>query len=144
MAVRADLERVDEECFEKAIDKVIAGFERNLIKDEEQERTVAYHEVGHAIVGWFLPGGNPLLKLTIRPRSKGALGFAQYLPSEVGLKHKQDLLDEMACILGGRAAEEVFRGESTTGAHDDFRKANAIAQSLIGTYGMGSSFANTR
>jgi AFG3 family protein len=115
-----------------------------MIKDEEEEKTVAYHEVGHAIVGWFLKGGNPLLKLTIRPRSKGALGFAQYLPSEIGLKHKQDLLDEIACILGGRAAEEIFRKEITTGAHDDFKKANSIAQSIIGTYGLGTSFSNTR
>ena len=105
---------------------------------------MAYHEVGHALGGWFLEGGNPLLKLTIKPRSKGALGFAQYLPSEIGLKKKQDLLDEIACILGGRAAEEVFRGKVTTGAHDDFKKANHIARSMIETYGLGSSIKNTR
>jgi AFG3 family protein len=114
------------------------------MKDEEQEITVAYHEVGHAIVGWFLKGGSPLLKLTIKPRSKGALGFAQYLPSEIELKQKQDLLDQIACILGGRAAEEVFRGCVTTGAYDDFQKANKIAQDIIGTYALGDSLGTTR
>lgn len=142
--MRENRESITEECFEKAIDKVIGGFERKAMKDEQQEITVAYHEVGHAIVGWFLNGGNPLLKLTIKPRSKGALGFAQYLPSEIELKHKQDLLDQIACILGGRAAEEVFRGCVTTGAYDDFQKANSIAQDIIGTFGMSSSLGSAR
>ena len=142
--MREELSGVNEECFEKAIDKVIAGFERNAIKDEEQEKTVAYHEVGHALVGWFLEGGSPLLKSTIRPRSKGALGFAQYLPAEIALQNKQNLLDEVACILGGRAAEEVFRGVSTTGAYDDFKKANKIVRNMIEAHGLGSSFSNTR
>lgn len=144
IAVRNKLSAIDEYCFEQAIDKVIAGFERDSAKDKDQETTVAYHEVGHAIVGWFLEGGDPLLKLTIRPRSKGALGFAQYLPKEVGLKSKQNLLDEIACILGGRAAEEIFRDSISTGAYDDFQKASQIAKDIIFTYGMSGTKNNIR
>ena len=123
---------------------MIAGFEYEGMKDPEQEKIVAYHEVGHALTGWFLAGGDPLLKLTIVPRSKGALGFAQYLPREIEMKTKQDMLDRITVLLGGRAAEEVYCNTITTGASDDFQKASKIATDIVTTMGMGNIHRNIR
>ena len=95
-------------------------------------------------MGWFLKGGDPLLKLTIRARSKGALGFAQYLPKEIGLKDRQDLLDNIACLMAGRAAEEVFCSVVGSGAHDDFSKAHRHAVDIVCTYGMSENQGNIR
>ena len=89
------------EDFERSIEKVIAGVERTRKIDPEDERTVAYHESGHAVVGWLLKGANPLLKLTIVPRSKGALGFAQYLPKESQLTSREEFMDQIATVLAG-------------------------------------------
>lgn len=88
----------------------------------EERKTVAYHEAGHAVAGWFLEHSNPLLKITIIPRSKGSLGFAQYLPDEMSLYGKEQLLDMMKVSLGGRVAESIFFGKVTTGASDDIKK----------------------
>ena len=88
----------------------------------KERKTVAYHEAGHAVVGWFLEHANPLLKITIIPRSKGALGFAQYLPDEVNLYSKEQLIDMVKVALGGRVAEQVFFNKVTTGASDDIKK----------------------
>ena len=103
---------------------------------EEERKRVAYHEAGHAVAGWFLENSDPLLKITIIPRSKGSLGFAQYLPSEVALYTKEQLLDMIKTALGGRIAEEIFYESVTTGASDDIKKVTRIAQSLVQTYGM--------
>jgi len=88
--------------FESATDRVIGGLEKtnNLLSPQER-RTVAYHEAGHAIAGWFLEHADPLLKVTIVPRGGGALGFAQYLPKEVALLSKEAILDKMCMALGG-------------------------------------------
>ena len=88
----------------------------------EERKTVAYHESGHAVAGWFLENANPLLKITIIPRSKGSLGFAQYLPEEVGLYYREALIDMIKVALGGRIAEEIFFDTVTTGASDDIKK----------------------
>jgi AFG3 family protein len=96
----------------------------------------AFHESGHAVVSWFLEGASPLLKLTIVPRSKGSLGFAQYLPSESTLETKEELLDRICFILGGRCAEEFFFNRITTGAYDDLRKAYDMAHALVTKLGM--------
>ena len=93
----------------------------------EERKTVAYHEAGHAVSGWFLEHSNPLLKITIIPRSKGSLGFAQYLPEELSLYHKEALIDMICVALGGRIAEEIFFGKVTTGASDDIKKVTQIA-----------------
>lgn len=87
---------------------MIGGLEKKSSITEEERRTVAVHESGHGVVSWFLEGGLPLLKLTIIPRSKGALGFAQYLPNETSLEKRGDLVDRLTSILGGRVAEEIF------------------------------------
>lgn len=135
MTARAGRDKVLPKDFEGAVDRVIAGLEMKRLTKKNVEK-VAVHESGHGLVGWFLRGGSPLIKLTIVPRSKGSLGFAQYLPSEEGLKYEETLKDEIAVILGGRIAEEVFFGEVTTGAFDDLQKAYQLAYSIVTQYGM--------
>lgn len=103
---------------------------------EQERRTVAVHESGHAVASWFLEGGHPLLKLTIIPRSKGSLGFAQYLPNESSLETREELMDRICCILGGRCSEELFNGKVTTGAYDDLKKAYDIARKMVVNFGM--------
>merc|ERR1719410_3398707 len=102
----------------------------------QQKRTVALHETGHAICGWFLENADPLLKVSIVPRSSGALGFAQYLPEEMSLYSKEAILDKIAVALGGRAAEELFVGRISTGASDDLDKVTKMAYSMVSVYGM--------
>lgn len=94
------------------------------------------HESGHAAVAWYLEGADPLLKLTIIPRSKGSLGFAQYFVNETKLNTKTQLIDRICFILGGRCAEERFFGKITNGASDDLKKAYEIAHSLVVKLGM--------
>ena len=105
----------------------------------EERKTVAYHEAGHAVAGWFLEHSNPLLKITVIPRSKGALGFAQYLPEELSLYHKEALLDMIKVALGGRVAEQIFFDTVTTGASDDIKKVTQIANGLVTSYGMSDA-----
>jgi len=90
------------------------------------------------VASWFLEGGHPLLKLTIIPRTKGSLGFAQYLPNENSLETKEELLDRLCTILGGRVAEEIFFKRITTGAYDDLKKAYELAHTLVTKYGMST------
>lgn len=138
-AVRNNNKWVERYDFEMAIERVIGGLEKKKLLSEEEERVVAVHESGHGVVAWFLPGAMPLLKLTIIPRSKGALGFAQYLPSEQSLETKDELLDRLVSVLGGRVAEEEFFGKVTTGAYDDLQKAYRIAHSMVTKLGMNES-----
>jgi AFG3 family protein len=86
-----------------------------MVISENERRTVAYHESGHAVAGWFIEHADPLLKLTIIPRSKGSLGFAQYLPNELHLHTKEQLLDIICTALGGRIVEQMFFNKITTG-----------------------------
>ncbi len=88
----------------------MAGIEQSFTLDDNERRKVAYHECGHAVSSWFLEGASPLLKITIVPRSKGALGFAQYLPNESMLMTKEMLCDQLSVALGGRISEEIFFG----------------------------------
>lgn len=123
--------------FEQATDRVIGGLETNRIMSPEEKKTVAYHEAGHAVAGWFLEHADPLLKVTIVPRGKGSLGYAQYLPKEVALHSREALTDMMCMALGGRASEFVnFDGRITTGASDDLRRVTQIAYSMVQLYGM--------
>ncbi|KAF7988721.1 hypothetical protein HCN44_001294 [Aphidius gifuensis] len=122
--------------FESAIDRVVAGMEKktNVLQPEEK-KTVAYHEAGHAVCGWFLEYADPLLKVSIIPRGKG-LGYAQYLPREQYLYSTDQLFDRMCMTLGGRVSEEIFFNKITTGAQDDLQKITKIAYSQIVSYGM--------
>lgn len=108
--------------FEKATEWVIGGLEKKTVITPLEKKTVAYHESGHAVAGWFLEHSSPLLKVTIIPRSKGSLGFAQYLPDELMLYSEDALIDMIKVALGGRAAEEIFFEWVTTGASDDLKK----------------------
>jgi AFG3 family protein len=102
----------------------------------EEKRIVAYHEAGHAVAGWYLQHADPLLKVTIVPRSSGALGFAQYLPKELYLRTKDQLNDMICMALAGRASEQVNFGRVTTGAADDLRRVTLILYQMVQVYGM--------
>ncbi|PSN49682.1 hypothetical protein C0J52_05318 [Blattella germanica] len=128
--------------FEQAIERVVAGMEKktNVLQPEEK-KTVAYHEAGHAVAGWFLQFADPLLKVSIIPRGKG-LGYAQYLPKEQYLYSKEQLFDRMCMTLGGRVSEEIFFGRITTGAQDDLKKVTQSAYAQIVHYGMNEKVGN--
>lgn len=132
--------QVDLKDFEAAIDRVVGGLERrNDLMTPEQKKTVAFHEAGHAIAGWFLEHADPLLKVTIIPRGNGALGFAQYLPKEVPLLPREAIMDRMCMALGGRVSEELnFGGRITTGASDDLDKVTTMAYAMTTIYGMNA------
>merc|ERR1719230_331577 len=130
---------VQMEDFEKATERVIGGLPKsNGLMSSREKRTVAVHESGHALAGWFLEHSDPLLKVTVVPRSSGALGFAQYLPQEMALHSKEAILDKICVALGGRAAEELFVGRISTGASDDLDKVTKMAYAMVATYGMNS------
>ena len=147
-AARDSAKTVDIQYFDKAAERIMGGIERpNKIISKEEKKTIAYHEAGHAVVGWFGHSQNKLLKVTIVPRSNGALGFAQYLPSEINLHTKEDLMETICMALAGRAAEELVFGQITTGASDDLKKVTQIAYAMISEYGMGQhqlSFPETQ
>jgi len=136
IAARRNGEEVTIRDFEQATERVIAGIERKMPQSQLERRTVAYHEAGHAVAGWFSEYASPLIKLTIIPRAKGSLGFAQYLPDEITLYTQQQLEDMIVVALGGRIAEELFFGKITTGASDDLKKCTQIASGLVTEYGM--------
>nr|XP_003461259.2 AFG3-like protein 1 [Cavia porcellus] len=127
---------VQEKHFEQAIERVIGGLEKKTqVLQPSEKTTVAYHEAGHAVVGWFLEHADPLLKVSIIPRGKG-LGYAQYLPREQHLYTREQLFDRMCMMLGGRVAEQLFFGRITTGAQDDLRKVTQSAYAQIVQFGM--------
>ena len=137
VAARESAEFVVLEHFEKAVDRVIAGLEKKekVISRVERE-TVAYHEAGHAVVGWFMEHAEPLLKVSIVPRGSAALGFAQYLPNENVLATTEQLTDMMCMTLGGRAAEDVMLGKISTGAQNDLEKVTKMAYNMTAVYGL--------
>ena len=128
--------------FEAAIERVVAGMEKKTnVLSPEEKRTVAYHEAGHAVCGWFLEYADPLLKVSIIPRGKG-LGYAMYLPKDQYLYTKEQLYDRMCMTLGGRAAEQIFFQRITTGAQDDLQKVTKSAYAQITQYGMNDNVGN--
>ena len=140
IAARFNAESVSLRHFELAIERVIGGVEKKskLLSPEEQ-RVVAYHEAGHAICGWYLEYADPLLKVSIIPRGRGALGYAQYLPADRYLLSTEQLMHKLITLLGGRCSEFLFKnqqGNVTSGASDDFKKVTQIAQAMVRHYGM--------
>uniref|UniRef100_W5N2N5 AFG3-like AAA ATPase 2 n=2 Tax=Lepisosteus oculatus TaxID=7918 RepID=W5N2N5_LEPOC len=136
IAARHLSDSINQKHFEQAIERVIGGLEKKTqVLQPEEKKTVAYHEAGHAVAGWYLEHADPLLKVSIIPRGKG-LGYAQYLPKEQYLYTKEQLLDRMCMTLGGRVAEEIFFGRITTGAQDDLRKVTQSAYAQIVQFGM--------
>ena len=138
VAARRKADSVTGDDFEKATDRIIGGLESNKIMSKEERSIVAHHEAGHAIAGWFLEHADPLLKVTIIPRTSGALGYAQYLPKEVFLRTEEQIMHIVQMALAGRAAEQVFFGKVTTGASDDLRRVTDLIYSTIQVYGMNS------
>ncbi|XP_054856557.1 AFG3-like protein 1 isoform X2 [Eublepharis macularius] len=136
IAARFASPTVDAKHFEQAVERVIGGLEKKTqVLQPNEKATVAYHEAGHAVVGWFLEHADPLLKVSIIPRGKG-LGYAQYLPREQFLYTREQLFDRMCMMLGGRVAEQLFFGRITTGAQDDLRKVTQTAYAQIVQFGM--------
>jgi cell division protease FtsH len=138
LAVRAGREKVEMPQFEEAVERIIAGLEKkNRLINVHERKIVAYHELGHAIVSMSLPGTDPVQKITIVPRGIAALGYTMQLPTEDRfLMSKTELLNKIATLLGGRAAEQTVFDEISTGAHNDLAKATDIARSMIIEYGM--------
>ena len=123
--------------FDEAIDRLIAGLEKKRVMNQKEREIVAYHESGHAMVASALPGMDPVHKISIVPRGFGALGYTMQLPTEDRyLMQKQDLLNQMAVLLGGRSAEEVALGEISTGAQNDLQRATDLARSMVTEWGM--------
>mmetsp|Transcript_36574 Transcript_36574/g.97788 ORF Transcript_36574/g.97788 Transcript_36574/m.97788 type:complete len:647 (+) Transcript_36574:113-2053(+) len=135
IAARRSKDKIDIMDFEAAADRVIGGLESNKIISPEEKKTVAFHEAGHAVAGWYLEHADPILKVTIVPRGSGALGYAQYLPAEVALRTEAQINDMICMALAGRAAEEVNFGKVTTGASDDLRRVTGIIYQMIQQYG---------
>merc|ERR1719242_2277122 len=139
IAARELAENIVLKHFESAIERVVAGMEKKTnVLSPEEKKTVAYHEAGHAVSGWFLEYADPLLKVSIIPRGKG-LGYAMYLPKDQYLYTKEQLYDRMCMTLGGRAAEQIFFERITTGAQDDLQKVTKSAYGQITQYGMNEN-----
>uniref|UniRef100_A0A0E0N4T4 AAA+ ATPase domain-containing protein n=1 Tax=Oryza rufipogon TaxID=4529 RepID=A0A0E0N4T4_ORYRU len=136
IAARSEGTLITMQHFESAIDRVIGGLEKkNKVISKLERRTVAYHESGHAVAGWFLEHAEPLLKVTIVPRGTAALGFAQYVPNDNLLMTKEQLFDMTCMTLGGRAAEEVLIGKISTGAQNDLEKVTKMTYAQVAVYG---------
>jgi len=138
LATRRDAEAVEMRDFNNAIERVVAGLQKkNAVLSDAERRRVAYHELGHALVGLSLPGTDEVHKVSIIPRSVGALGYTIQRPTgDRYLMTRQELLDKMCVLLGGRAAERIFFEDISTGAADDLQKVTDIARSVVTEYGM--------
>jgi cell division protease FtsH len=142
IAARKGKNVVQKQDFLDAVDRIIGGLEKkNKITTVAERRSIAVHEAGHATLSWLLEHAHPLIKVTIVPRGK-ALGAAWYLPEERQLTTKEQMLDEMCATLGGRAAEEVFLGNVSTGALNDLERVTKQAYAIIVYYGMSGSLQN--
>ena len=142
IAARKNKTAIDKQDFLDAIDRIVGGLERrSKIISPEEKRTIAFHEAGHATVSWMLPNANPLLKVTIIPRGS-ALGAAWYLPEERQVTTTEQMMDEMAATLGGRAAEEIINNRISTGAMNDLEKVTKQAYAMVTYFGMSDKVGN--
>lgn len=144
LAARRNKERVEMVDFQDAIERVVAGLEKkNKIISPRERRIVAYHEAGHAIVGWYLEHTDPVLKVSIVPRGLAALGYTLQTPTEDRfLMTTEELNDRICALLGGRAAEEIEFGRISTGAQNDLERVTKMALSMVTVYGMSSKIGN--
>lgn len=138
LAARNQRETVAQEDFKEAIERVVAGLEKkSRVLSDKEKKIVAYHEVGHALVGAVMPGGGKVAKISIIPRGMAALGYTLQMPTEDRfLLDESELHDQIATLLGGRAAEEIVFGSITTGAANDLQRATDLAERMVTTYGM--------
>ena len=142
IAARKNKTVVEKQDFLDAVDRIVGGLERKTkIISPVEKKTIAYHEAGHATVSWLLEHASPLLKVTIIPRGR-ALGAAWYLPEERQLTTREQILDEMAYALGGRAAEEMIFGKISTGALSDLEKITKQAYAMVAYFGMSEKVGN--
>ena len=142
IAARNGKKFVQKEDFMNAVDRIVGGLEkRSRIMTEEERKSIATHEAGHATLSWLLEHANPLVKVTIVPRGK-ALGAAWYLPEERQITTREQLLDEMCATLGGRAAEELFLGKISTGASNDLERVTKQAYAMVVYFGMSDKLPN--
>jgi AFG3 family protein len=142
IAARNNKDAIELEDFNAAIDRVIGGLEKkNKIISPDEKKRIAYHEAGHAVSSWFLKYANPLVKVTVVPRGQ-SLGAAWYTPNERNLTTKEQMLDQMASTLAGRAAEQLIFGEISTGAQNDLDKVTSTAYSMVVIYGMTEKVGN--
>lgn len=142
IAARKSKKFVEKQDFLDAVDRIIGGLERkNKITTAEEKKSIAYHEAGHATISWRLEHANPLVKVTIVPRGE-ALGAAWYLPEERQLTNKEHMLDEMCATLGGRAAEEVFLNQISSGALNDLERVTKRAYAMVSYFGMSEKLPN--
>ena len=142
-AARRNHETVCQQDFLDAVDRIIGGLERknNTIMSQAEKRTTAYHEAGHALVGWLLPYADPVFKVSIIPRGN-ALGLTWYLPEERKNWSRSVMIDRMCALLGGRVAEEILNGEPSTGALNDLERMTGMAYSMVQYYGMSEKVGN--
>ena len=142
IAARHNAEKVGKQDFLDAVDRIIGGLEKKTkVMTASEKRAIALHEAGHATVSWFCEHANPLVKVSIVPRGQ-ALGAAWYLPEERQITTKEQMLDEMCSLLGGRAAEELFTGHISTGAMNDLERATKSAFGMIAYAGMSERLPN--
>ena len=141
LAARNKQTSVQQGDLNEAIERVVAGLEKkSRVLQDDEKKVVAYHEVGHAIVGHLMPGGSKVAKISIVPRGMSALGYTLQLPTEERfLNSREDLEGQIATLLGGRSAEEIVFGKITTGAANDLQRATDIAEQMVGTYGMSDT-----
>ena len=142
-AARRNHETVTQQDFLDAVDRIIGGLERknSTIMSQAEKRTTAYHEAGHALVGWLLPYADPVFKVSIIPRGN-ALGLTWYLPEERKNWSRSVMIDRMCALLGGRVAEEILNGEPSTGALNDLERLTGMAYSMVQYYGMSEKVGN--
>jgi AFG3 family protein len=142
IAARNNKDAIGLEDFNAAIDRVIGGLEKkNKIISKDEKKRIAFHEAGHAVSSWFLEHASPLVKVTVVPRGQ-SLGAAWYMPNERNLTTKEQMLDEMAATLAGRAAEQLVFGQISTGAQNDLDKVTSTAYSMVVIYGMTEKVGN--
>lgn len=142
IAARHDKKAVGKEDFLAAVDRIIGGLEKkNKIITPQEKRTIAYHEAGHATVSWLLEHANPLIKVTIIPRGR-ALGAAWYLPEERQITTTEQMMHEVASLLGGRASEQLNFGAVSTGALNDLERATKMTYAMVSYYGMSDKVGN--
>ena len=142
-AARKNKPMIDKEDFLDAVDRIVGGLERKnaMIMTPEEKRTTAYHEAGHAVVGWLLPYGDNVFKVSIIPRGQ-ALGLTWYLPDEKKMYPKSYMIQQMCCLIGGRVAEEIVNGEPATGALNDLERMTNMAYGMVQYYGMSDKIGN--
>ena len=142
IAARNHKKAIDKQDFLDAIDRIIGGLEKKTkVLTQKEKEAIAIHEAGHATISWFLEHANPLIKVTIVPRGR-ALGAAWYMPEERQITTKEQMLDEMCAILGGRAAEETFIGQISTGAMNDLERVTKQAYAMVAYAGMSDKLSN--